>query len=132
MHVGLQHCGLASGAGGAASVRVWSALDSRGSGLFAPRLQLLLELEDPRQLPLAAVRQLLDMPTPADLSLYLEDDLVIQDSRYADKLSWFHQTDHRFVLMPHRREPTVPMHPSICMSMGRSSWLTKSSCLGWR
>ena len=81
--------------------------------LYAPRLQLhRLELEDPRQLPLAAVRQLLDMPDPADLSLYLEDDLVIQDPRYADKLAWFHQrTEHRFVLMPHRREPTVANAP---------------------
>ena len=57
------------------------------------------------------VRELLDMP-PADLSLYLEDDLVIQDLRYADKMAWFHQrTDHRFVLMPHRREPTVANAP---------------------
>ena len=81
--------------------------------LYAPRLQLhRLELEDPRQLPLAAVRQLLDMPAPADLSLYMEDDLVVQDPCYADKLSWFHQrTDHRFVLMPHRREPTVANAP---------------------
>jgi len=81
--------------------------------LYAPRLQLhRLELEDPRLLPLAAVRQLLDMPAPADLSLYLEDDLVIQDSRYADKLAWFHQrTNHRLVLMPHRREPTVANAP---------------------
>jgi hypothetical protein len=52
------------------------------------------------------------MPEPADLSLYLEDDLVVQDPRYADKLVWFHQrTDHRFVLMPHRREPTVANAP---------------------
>lgn len=81
--------------------------------LYLPRLHLhRLELEDPRQLPLAAVRQLLDMPAPADLSLYLEDDLVIQDPRYADKLAWFYErTDHRFVLMPHRREPTVAHAP---------------------
>jgi len=81
--------------------------------LYAPRLHLhRLELEDPRQLPLAAVRQLLDMPSPADLSMYLEDDLVIQDPRYCDKLAWFHQrTDHRFVLMPHRREPSVANAP---------------------
>ena len=80
--------------------------------LYAPRLRLhRLELEDSRQLPLAVVRELLDMP-PADLSLYLEDDLVIQDLRYADKMAWFHQrTDHRFVLMPHRREPTVANAP---------------------
>ena len=81
--------------------------------LYAPRLQLhRLSLEDPRQLPLTAVRQLLDMSTTADLSIYLEDDLVIQDPRYADKLAWFHErTDHRFVLMPHRREPTEANAP---------------------
>jgi hypothetical protein len=61
---------------------------------------------------LEAVRQLLDMPSPAPLNLYLEDDLVIQDPRYADKLAWFHQrTEHRFVLMPHRFEPSVANAP---------------------
>lgn len=81
--------------------------------VFASRLQLhRLTLDDPRELPLAAVRTLLDLPAPADLSLYLEDDLVLQDPRYADKLAWFHQrTDHQFVLMPHRREPTVANAP---------------------
>lgn len=81
--------------------------------LFAPRLQLTqLNLEDPRQLPLAAVRQLLDIKPAADLNLYLEDDLVIQDPRYADKLVWFTQrTEHRFVLMPHRYEQTVANAP---------------------
>lgn len=71
-----------------------------------------LELEDPRQLPLAAARQLIDMPAPADLSLYLEDDLVIQDLRFAEKMIWFlEKTDHRFVLMPHRREPSSANAP---------------------
>ena len=81
--------------------------------LFAPRLQLhQLELKDPRQLPLAAVRKLLDIKPTVDLSLYLEDDLVIQDSRYADKLAWFTQrTEHRFVLMPHRYEQAVANAP---------------------
>ena len=81
--------------------------------MYLPRLQIhYVELDDPRQLPLSAVRQLLDMPTPADLSLYLEDDLVIQDRSYADKLAWFYErTDHHFVLMPHRREPTVANAP---------------------
>ena len=81
--------------------------------LFAPRIQVhMLELEDPRQLPLAAVRHVLDLPDPAALTLYLEDDLVIQDSRYVDKMAWFcDQTDHRFVLMPHRREPTTAYAP---------------------
>jgi hypothetical protein len=81
--------------------------------LFGARLQLhILELDYPMQLPLTAVRQLLDFPTPADLNLYLEDDLVIQDHLYADKLHWFSQrTEHRFVLMPHRREQTVANAP---------------------
>jgi hypothetical protein len=81
--------------------------------VFGSRLHLhQLQLDDPRQLPLAAVRQLLDMPAPAELSLYLEDDLVVQDPRYADKLVWFHQrTENRFVLMPHRLECTVANAP---------------------
>lgn len=81
--------------------------------LYGPRLQLhRLELEDPRQLPLAAVHQLINMHSPADLSVYMEDDLVVQDLNYIDKLAWFYQnTDHRFVLMPHRREPTVANAP---------------------
>lgn len=81
--------------------------------LFAPRLQLhKLDLDDPKQLPSRAVRQLLDFPAPADLNLYLEDDLVIQDHRYADKMTWFSQrTEHRFVLMPHRYEQTVAHAP---------------------
>lgn len=81
--------------------------------LFAPRLQLhRLELADPMQLPLVAVRQLFDITSPADLNLYLEDDLVIQDPRYADKLIWFYQrSEHRFVLMPHRYEQTVANAP---------------------
>ena len=81
--------------------------------VFGPRLQLhRMAMDDPRQLPLVAVRQLLDRAPSADLSLYLEDDLVIQDQRFPDKLTWFHQrTDHLFVLMPHRREPTVANAP---------------------
>lgn len=81
--------------------------------LYKPRIQLhCLEMDDPRQLPLEAVRRLFDWGASADLSLYLEDDLVIQDPLYADKLVWFHQnTQDRFVLMPHRREPTVANAP---------------------
>lgn len=80
---------------------------------FSPRIHVhRLELEDPLQLPLAAVRRLLDFPDPAALSLYLEDDLVIQDSRYVDKFAWFNdRTNHRFVLMPHRREPSAAHAP---------------------
>lgn len=81
--------------------------------LYASRIQLhCLELEDPRQLPLAAVRSLFDFQDSAELSLYLEDDLIIHDPRYADKLAWFYQnTNHQAVLMPHRYEPTVANAP---------------------
>ena len=81
--------------------------------LYSPRVHLHhVDLSEPRHLPLEAVRQLMDMEDPADLSLYLEDDLVIQDPLYADKMAWFHQrTQQRFVLMPHRREPTVANAP---------------------
>lgn len=86
--------------------------------VYAQRLHLhRMDLEDPRQLPLTAVRNLIDMDSPADLSMYLEDDLVIQDSRYADKMSWFlERTNHRYALMPHRYEPTVANAPQrLCV-----------------
>lgn len=71
-----------------------------------------LQLEDPRQLPLAAAAWLRQHEQPADLHLYVEDDLVIQDPRYVDKLVWFtERTQHRFVLMPHRFECCVSQSP---------------------
>jgi len=68
-----------------------------------------LTLEDPRRLPFAVRDFLLndDAAGEADLSLYLEDDLVIQDRLYLDKLFWFlHKTEHQLALMPHRYELT--------------------------
>ncbi len=80
---------------------------------YASRIHLHhVELDDPQLLPLEAVRQLLDMADPADLSMYLEDDLVVQDPYYLDKLIWFCQrTNNQFVLMPHRRELSVANAP---------------------
>lgn len=74
---------------------------------FTDRLTLhALRLENPRHLPLAAARWLVHQSDhDADLSLYIEDDLVIQDPRYVDKQVWFtERTEHQFVLMPHRLE----------------------------
>jgi hypothetical protein len=67
-----------------------------------------LQLEDPRSLPAAARDFLLhEEAGEADLYLYLEDDLVINDRLYVDKLLWFcERTQHRFALMPHRYELT--------------------------
>ncbi len=64
-----------------------------------------LDLADPRQLALAARDLLIHHPQPADLNLYLEDDLVISDRHYLDKMAWFQElAEHRMVLMPHRYE----------------------------
>jgi hypothetical protein len=68
-------------------------------------------LDDPRQLPLAARDFLIHEDAPADLTLYLEDDLVIGDPLFLDKQAWFLAgCQHRAVLMPHRYE-RVPGHP---------------------
>lgn len=75
---------------------------------FRGRLQVhRLELENPRLLPAAARDFLLQADPIGDLSLYLEDDLVIGDRQYIDKLLWFTQaTSHAVALMPHRFELT--------------------------
>ena len=77
--------------------------------LYSNRLTLYqFDLPDPRELPLSAVRCLLDMPNPADYSLYLEDDLVVSDSKYIDKYATVcERTNHDYILMPHRRELPV-------------------------
>ena len=47
---------------------------------FVPQVQLLrCDLDDPRELGLEARDWLIRHPLPADLNLYLEDDLVIHD-----------------------------------------------------
>ncbi len=64
-----------------------------------------LDLDDPRQLPLAARDFLIaQQPTP-DLAIYLEDDLVIADPLFLDKQWWFLEgCGAAAVLMPHRYE----------------------------
>ena len=80
---------------------------------FSQRIHIhRLDLANPRQLPMAAVRHLLDMPNSCDFSMYLEDDLVICDSWYLDKVAWFYnQLGNAFALMPHRRELTIANAP---------------------
>lgn len=69
-----------------------------------------MDLKDPSRLPHVARDFLLqdDSVGDADLSVYLEDDLVIQDRLYFDKLLYFYeQFGHEYVLMPHRYEVTA-------------------------
>jgi hypothetical protein len=74
--------------------------------LFTGQIRLhQVELEDPRTLALAARDFLIAAEPAADLHLYLEDDLVIDDPLFVDKQLWFLQRcSHRAVLMPHRQE----------------------------
>ncbi|WP_411869961.1 hypothetical protein [Vulcanococcus limneticus] len=67
--------------------------------------QLTIDIDNPRLLPLASRDHLVNSGTAPDLALYLEDDLVIHDASYADKLLWFlNRTQHKLSLMPHRYE----------------------------
>ena len=74
--------------------------------LFGGQIQVhSLDLEDPRQLPLACRDHLVAAEPRADLSLYLEDDLVLSDPLFFDKQRWFlERSGGRAVLMPHRYE----------------------------
>jgi hypothetical protein len=64
-----------------------------------------VELDDPRRLPLFARDWLIAAEPIADLSLYLEDDLVIADPLFFAKQHWFTRASQgRAVLMPHRHE----------------------------
>lgn len=94
--------------------------------LFTGRIQVhRLTLDDPRQLPLACRDQLITAEPGADLTLYCEDDLVINDPLFFDKQLWFlNRTQGRAVLMPHRYElipsasgrrllPDGPLKPSV-------------------
>lgn len=85
---------------------------------FADRVTVhQLQLDNPRKLPHAARSFLIrdSLEKHANLSLYLEDDLIIQDRFYIDKLMWFMmRTNHRYGIMPHRYEFTGdPAHPRL-------------------
>ena len=75
---------------------------------LVPQVRLLRQdLDDPRELGLAARDWLIRHPSPADLNLYLEDDLVISDPLFADKILWMaERSNHQCVLLPHRYELT--------------------------
>ncbi len=75
---------------------------------LVPQVRVLRhDLDDPRLLGLAARDWLISHPLPADLNLYLEDDLVISDPLFLDKILWMAQhSNDKCVLLPHRYELT--------------------------
>ena len=63
------------------------------------------DISAPNQLGIAARDLLLKSQPVAGLSVYMEDDLVIHDSLFFDKLVlFFGAFGHQYVLMPHRYE----------------------------
>lgn len=63
------------------------------------------DLDEPRDLGLAARDLLLAAEPIADLSIYLEDDLVINDSLFFEKQWWFlNHANNQATLMPNRYE----------------------------
>ena len=74
--------------------------------LYQNKIQVItLPLENPRDLPLACRDHLINNHGEADLLTYMEDDLVIHDKLFFDKLMWFHtNSNHQLSLMPHRYE----------------------------
>ena len=74
--------------------------------LYRNRIDVVtLALDNPRELPLACRDHLIQNHGDADLLSYMEDDVVIHDPLFFDKLAWFHEkTNHQFSLMPHRYE----------------------------
>ena len=75
---------------------------------LVPQVRVLkLDLLDPRHLGFEARDWLIHHPRPADLNLYLEDDLVIHDPLLPEKILWMaQQSSHQCVLLPHRYELT--------------------------
>lgn len=73
-----------------------------------PQVKVLrVDLDDPRHLGLRARDYLIHHSNPADLNLYLEDDLVIYDPFLPEKILWMaRQSQNRCVLLPHRYELT--------------------------
>jgi hypothetical protein len=74
--------------------------------LYRNRIEVItLASENPRELPLACRDHLIANHSEADLLSYMEDDVVIHDPLFFDKIGWFHEkTNHHFSLMPHRYE----------------------------
>lgn len=83
------------------------------------------DLDNPKDLPLATRDHLIKEDTESgnkntfDLFTYMEDDLVIVDSKYFDKLNWFlRKTEGTCCLMPHRIEPVFQRNLGYLMVDG--------------
>jgi hypothetical protein len=74
--------------------------------LYKNEIQIVRKsINNPRDLPLDCRDYLIKNHSDYDLLCYIEDDIIIHDKLYFDKIIWFHdQTNHQLSLMPHRYE----------------------------
>jgi len=81
------------------------------------RLQVIdPQLSDFTQIPLFASRYLLEQASDYDLVGYLEDDLLIEDRDFFQKVLWLEsQTDGSYAFLPHRCE-VMPGHGDVILS----------------
>ena len=73
-------------------------------------------LDDPRDIPLVASRALLEQSNDYDLVGYMEDDLLIEDTEFFDKIRFLNaQHGDQYVFLPHRCE-TIPNLGDVILS----------------
>ena len=82
-----------------------------------PSLQLVEPgVSDWMQVPLVAVRRLLEQAGDYDVVGYLEDDLLIEDAEFFHKIAWLDQnTDGSYAFFPHRCE-LIPREGDVILS----------------
>ena len=82
-----------------------------------PRIQIKQHsLDDPREIPLLASRALLEQSSDYDLVGYMEDDLLIEDTTFFDKIRFLNaQHGDPYVFLPHRCE-AIPNLGDVILS----------------
>ena len=82
--------------------------------IYQSRISVIqcVDCDDPKYLPLIAMQKMLKTSESADIYGYLEDDLIISDPLFFDKLhSCSMSAGDSYVFMPHRFEKTVTNRP---------------------
>ena len=75
-------------------------------------IERAVELQDPRLLPLETAKALILADPIADLTIYTEDDLIVQGNSFIEKvLEFYEHADSGSVLMPHRYEVCNTNYP---------------------
>ena len=81
---------------------------------YASRVKIVhcVNCEDPTRIPYITMLNLLQSDSSADIYGFIEDDLVITDPLYFDKINAFYQSfPNGHIFMPHRYEKTTLNRP---------------------